>query len=99
MRLTEWFQREGDGATTRLHKATGKTFAAIARIRDGEAVPDAETAFAIEEATHGEVSVRELLAEALERKKARQSEALDVGRSLADEIETTTDVSPKPRAA
>lgn len=96
MRLTEWFQREGEGATTRLHKATGKTFAAIARIRDGESVPDAETAFAIEEATGGEVSVRELLAEALERKKARQ--VADVGRSPADDLADTT-VEPTPRSA
>jgi len=96
MRLTEWFQREGEGATTRLHKATGKTFAAIARIRDGEAVPDAETAFAIEEATHGEVSVRELLAEALERKKARQASG---HRPLTEGDDADTDVSPTRGAA
>lgn len=73
MRLTEWFRREGDGATSRLHRATGKTFAAIARIRDGLAVPDAATAFAIERATEGAVSVRELLAEALQRAKENRT--------------------------
>lgn len=68
MRLSDWFQREGKGATTRLSKRANLTFAAVARIRKGKAVPDAKTAFAIEAATDGEVTVREILEEALAAK-------------------------------
>ena len=62
MRLRTWVRREGHGAITRLAAATGLSYQAMSAIVHEKLTrgPELETAFAIQKATRGAVTVRDL---------------------------------------
>lgn len=61
MTLSEWCEKEGRGALTRLTKATGLTFAAVSRVVKGTAQARADTAKKLSDATGGAVSAASIL--------------------------------------
>jgi hypothetical protein len=60
MTLTEWIEREGPGAKSRLHYGSRVTWPTILRVLRGHA-PSLDVARKLSEATGGEVAVSTLL--------------------------------------